>query len=213
MNFLQISLTSKCNLKCKTCPMAVWRNTDNEPFVLTNERLFPWLKKWIHPNEWLIELTGGEPALYKGINKLCAWLFENGYNTLIKTNGLLEIKPVPHVRRIAAFHQLDNPPRYFDEILIVDKLEREAKEVYCKEHGLTYRVIGFNKENPDGATHGFDKILYVDPHGHAIGCPACTVRWEEGFDPYTIEHKMPVPVSCCKECKAAVDAWRFYDVV
>jgi molybdenum cofactor biosynthesis enzyme MoaA len=171
--------------------------------------LIPWLNENIEPSDWIVELTGGEPALFKDIDRLCKWLSDNKYRTLVKTNGLLEIKSYPYVSRIAAFHNLDNPPKFFDIILIIDKLDREAKELYCNEHNWPYKVIGFNKENPDGAHHGFDKIAFIDPHGHNVPCPSCPILWKSGDDPYVIERKPLSKGHCCSKCKAAIDAWRF----
>ena len=211
MNFIQIVLTTKCQLTCWHCPMKDYRNTDNEPWVLTNERLIPFLEKNISPKDWVVELTGGEPALYKGIEELLTWLSLHYYRVLVKTNGLLPIEPHNGIKRVAAFHQLDNPPKYFDEYLIVDKIDREAKENYCRIHGIPYKVIGFNKERFDNVEHGFKLIAYVDPHGHQVRCLSAPVivNVVNGVDVNTIEHKQFQPMVICKHCKAAVDAWRF----
>ena len=209
MNFFQISLTSHCNLSCWHCPMAEYRNTGTPEFALTNSRLIPWLRKYIKPEEWIIELTGGEPSLYKGIDELCSWLSWNCYRTIIKTNGLLEIKPKDNVRRIAAFHQLNNPPKFFDEILIVDKIDREEKEKNCQENGWKYKVIGYEKENFDNARHGFRLTGYMDPHGHPIACKNRGVKFTAWPDKYALEFTGLKTTLCCPDCKAAIDAWRF----
>ena len=209
VSLLQISLTARCNLACETCPMAKWRNTDDPKYRLTNARLLPWVRKYVDPSEWVIELTGGEPALYDGIDNLVTELTASGYRGLVKTNGLLPIKATDGFRRIAAFHQFDNPPTSYDEYLIVDKLQREEKEEYCKECGIPYKVIGFNKENPDNATHGFDKISFMDPHGHSTVCPADSVRWEPWPDRWALEFYPMQHSKACGHCKTAIDAWRF----
>lgn len=209
MNFFQISLTSRCNLECPHCPMADYRNTDCMPYVLTNKRLIPWLVKNCAPREWIIELTGGEPALYNGLDELVGELTDRGYKGLIKTNGLFPTPKSPNFIRCSAFHQYDNFPKYWDIILIVDKIDSERKIAYCEEHNIPYRVIGYNKENPDGARHGFKKIAYMDPHGHQVPCPSCNIRYTDPPDTYTIEYKDLVPGMACHHCKAAIDAWRF----
>lgn len=211
MNFLQVSLTSRCNLSCWHCPMANYRNTDNEAFRLTNGRLLPWLEKYVSPEEWIIEFTGGEPALYDGINELVTILSEKGYRGLVKTNGLLPIAKSSGFKRVAAFHQLDNPPKHFDEILIVDKIQRDEKVAYCKEHEWSYKVIGYNDENPDNAFHGFNLCAFVDPHGHPTSCKAAPVMYEEWPDKYALEFTGLKTTACCCHCKAAVDAWRFME--
>ena len=208
-NFLQIALTSHCNLSCWHCPMAQYRNTGTPEFALTNKRLIPWLRKNADPKVWVVELTGGEPSLYKGIDELCEWLSMNGYRTLVKTNGLLEIKPQPNVRRIAAFHQLDNPPKFFDEILIIDKIDREKKEEVCKANGWKYQVIGYETERIDDVWHQFRLTAYMDPHGHPIPCKNRPVKYTEWPDQYALEFTGLKSTMCCPDCKAATDAWRF----
>lgn len=208
-SFLQISLTSRCNLSCWHCPMKDDRNTDNPPYVLTNYRLMPWLHTYVNPDEWVIELTGGEPSLYNGIDDLCSWLSIHGYRVLVKTNGLLPIQPKENVIRVAAFHRLDNPPKYFDKILIVDKIDSEQKISICEQNGWDYKVIGYNKENPDMSRHGFRLSAYLDPHGHPVPCKNRTVKYTDPPDMYTMEYTPLKTTLCCPDCKAAIDAWRF----
>ena len=211
MNYLQISLTSKCNRSCWHCPMAQYRNTDDEKYHLTNSVLIPWLKKNIDPSKWLVELTGGEPTLYHGLGQLLDWLDENKYLVHVRTNGIITIAPRFNVKRIVAFHDLDNPPKAFDIVLIVDKIDSEKKIAYCKEHNIPFKVIGKDKENPDGAMHGFKYIAYIEPTCHTTRCPACqpTPRIEDGIDVTRMEYEEFSVSECCKHCKAAIDAWRF----
>lgn len=209
VNFLQISLTSHCNLSCWHCPMKEYRNTGTPEYALTNGRLIPWLSTNVLPSEWVVELTGGEPALYNGIDDLCKWLSDHKYRTLVKTNGLLPIEPRESVIRIAAFHNLDNPPKYFDKVLVIDKIDREAKEQVCIRNGWDYGVIGYNKENFDGARHGFKLSAYMDPHGHPVPCKNRPIKFTDWPDRYALEYTGLKTTMCCPDCKAAIDAWRF----
>jgi len=229
-NFLQIALTNKCNLACEHCPMKQWRNSAPPKFPLNNSELIPFIERNIDIS-WVIELTGGEPALYKGIDELCQWLSRHAYTVLIKTNGMLPIKSYENVKRVAAYHQYNNFPKYYDEILIVDKLERDIKEEYCLANNIKYHVIGYNKENPDHATHGFENIAYINPAGHQTECPAsqpitnevkkiwhadlkkgtCYLEEIEERDLHRIDHATLKLMKCCNDCKAAIDAWRFLD--
>lgn len=177
--------------------------------MLTNARLIPWMRSNISPLGWIVELTGGEPALYNGIDELVTELTRLGYHGLIKTNGLLPIKKTDGFLRVAAFHQLDNPPKFFDRILIIDKLQRDEKEAFCKAAGWDYRVIGLDNENPDGARHGFHRFAFMDPHGHPTPCKAAPVRWEPWPDKYALEYTPVKRGKACGHCKAAIDAWRF----
>ena len=212
MNFLQISLTNRCNFACWHCPMGKWRNYTAPRWPLSNAELIPYLEKWIDPKKWVVELTGGEPSLYPEIDELLHWLSETGYKVLVKTNGSGNLPHLPNVKLVAAFHKLDQPPKNYDEILIVDKVNREEKEAYCKKNGIPYHVIGYNKENPDGASHGFDQCAFINPAGHQTGCcadpPIEDVR-KDGRDYRRIDKRPLVTRSCCSHCKAAIDAWRF----
>lgn len=211
LNFLQIALTNECNFSCWHCPMGKWRNSEQPKFPLNNGELVAFLSRYVNPKEWVVELTGGEPTMYEGFDELVKWLSENGYYTLVKTNGSNPVGKYKNVKACSAFHRLNEPPKYYDEILIVDKIQREEKEAYCKEHGIPYKVIGYNKENFDNASCGFKFIAFINPAGHNLSCPAGkAVQMEDGCDDYgRINHREFFYSRCCPTCKAAVDAWRF----
>lgn len=210
-NFFQIALTSNCNFACWHCPMKDYRNTSDPSFKLTNQRLIPWLKHNLSPKNWIIELTGGEPALYEGIEELCSWLSTNNYKVLVKTNGSLPISPYNNIKRVAAFHKVEDPPKYFDNILIIDTIDSDIKVEYCLLHDIPYKIIGFNDANPDNATHGFHLCGFMDPHGHPTACKARPVHYTDPPDIYSLEFQKLKTTPCCSYCKAAIDAWRFLD--
>lgn len=212
LNFLQISLTNRCNFSCFHCPMGRWRNSARPKFPLNNDILIPFLKNFVNPREWIIELTGGEPTLYIGFDELCRWLSVNGYYTLIKTNGSNPINKYDNIKVCSAFHKLNDPPKYYDEYLIVDKIDSSDKIAYCNEYNIPYRVIGFGTENPDNATHGFKFTAYINPAGHNSNCqavPPIEDLQPDGVDYNRIDHRSFFYGVCCPYCKAAIDAWRF----
>ena len=216
MNFLQVSLTSRCNFSCWHCPMAKFRNTDDPVYHLNNDMLIQYLEKWVKPEDWVIELTGGEPSLYDGIQELLNYLNDKRYKTLVKTNGSGRLPlDLPNVTIVAAFHKLETPPKYFNKVLIVDKIDAEDKVKVCKANGWDYRVIGYNKENPDSATHGFTYIAFIEPTCHQTPCPARPVNQRiivkdgKSYDEETLPFKPLVVSRCCSDCKAAIDAWRY----
>lgn len=212
MNFLQISLTTKCNFSCPTCPMRKWRNTTPR-FPINNSELIPFLEKEVNPSEWVIELTGGEPSLYEGLDELLRWLSTHGYYTLVKTNGSGDIKHYENVKIVSAFHKLDAPPKNYDEYLIIDKLQREEKEAYCIKNGIPYKVIGFNSEHIGDPVHGFTGIAFINPAGHCCKCQAAppteALLPDESDDMNRITHKKFFFGEACPTCKSAVDAWKF----
>lgn len=161
---------------------------------------------------WIVELTGGEPSLYDGLGSLLEWLSNNRYYTLIKTNGSNLIKHYDNVKIVAAFHKLQEPPKCFDEILIVDKIDSVAKKQYCESKGIPYHIIGYNTENPDGAVHGFTNCAYINNAGHETTCkamPPVERVSADGIDYGRIDRNPFFSGKCCARCKAAIDAWRF----
>lgn len=212
LNFLQISLTNRCNFACWHCPMGEWRNSVNPKFPLSNNTLIPFLKNFVNPQEWIIELTGGEPTLYNGLADLCRWLSSNGYYTLIKTNGSNPVGCFRNIKICSAFHRLKEPPKYYDEFLIVDKIESTEKISYCLKHKIPYKVIGYGTENPDNASHKFKYTAYINPAGHNCVCqavPPIEDVHDDGVDYNRIDHRAFFYGKCCARCKAAIDAWRF----
>lgn len=212
MNLLQVALTTKCNYGCEHCPMSEWRNVAPK-FPLCNAELIPFIENYCPPTQWIIELTGGEPALYAELVPLCEWLSNHKYKVLIKTNGSLPIPAYKNIRRCAAFHKFEEPPKYYDLYLIIDGLDSQRKIEYCREHKIPYRTIGLNKTPLSGQYHRFDKIAFVNAAGHQIQCPACKAITNEqnGIDINRITHKPLNAGKCCTLCKIALDAWRFYD--
>jgi len=170
MNLIQISLTNRCNLSCNYCPIKQWRNNPAYPNLLTNKRLFLLLER-LNPEEWAVELTGGEPALYAELDELLDWLQAKGFRGLVKTNGTLPIRKVPSFKIVAAFHDLGNPPSFFDEILIISHTpDFERKIEWCLEHDYTYRVIEKDTHTPPGGCENYGLIMFVTPEGHKSEC-------------------------------------------
>lgn len=192
--------------------MGKWRNSPSPRFPLKNQELIDFFNRYLDPNVWIVELTGGEPSLYDGFGSLLEWLSNNRYYTLIKTNGSNLIKHYDNVKIVAAFHKLQEPPKCFDEILIVDKIDSVAKKQYCESNGIPYHIIGYNTENPDGAVHGFTNCAYINNAGHETTCkamPPVERVSADGIDYGRIDRNPFFSGKCCARCKAAIDAWRF----
>lgn len=86
-----------CNLNCAWCDTSYARNADaGEPMTL--EAVMDKVDAIDCP---LVELTGGEPLLQTGASDLLAALCDAGYETLLETNGTVDLNAVdPRVRKI-----------------------------------------------------------------------------------------------------------------
>jgi len=149
MNLLTLYPIQSCNLKCEYCPMKQWTYPINdERNSINNDLIFLWLDKFCPPEEWCIEISGGEPGVYPEIEELVNGLTQRGYYGLIKTNGTLPIPHSENFQRIAAWHQsrgLDKPPEYFDQMLIIRNPNDcwEDKRRYCIDRGIIYTDVVF----------------------------------------------------------------------
>lgn len=175
MNVMYIHIVQSCNQNCDYCPMKEWLypldfqvpmgRTDNfhapaQPGEvtypinrITNDVLLAWLDKYIRPDEWVLEITGGEPGLYKEIDTLIPALCECGYHGLIKTNGSMPIPKSDNFKRIAAWHKgIETIPPYYDEILILKNIDDcyQDKVAYCEKHSIPYKLLPMNHAH-DGA--------------------------------------------------------------
>lgn len=83
---VQISLTYRCNLKCKMCNIVNLLSKDEE---LSTGQVFRVIDeaKACGINELL--LTGGEPFLREDIFDICRYSRERGLRSIVTTNGLL----------------------------------------------------------------------------------------------------------------------------
>jgi organic radical activating enzyme len=150
VKILFISLIMACNKSCYYCPTKKWHRevgANGLPVnTITNEGLLKWLDKYIDPNEWIIELTGGEPGLYKEIDTLIPALNEKGYCGLIKTNGSFPIPKSKNFQLVTAWHAGEDFPQNYDQILIIKnpKDDWKAKVDYCKQNNIHYKTTLFD---------------------------------------------------------------------
>lgn len=151
MNLLTVYPIQSCNLNCYYCPMKKWTYPIDSPCnQLNNDILFKWIDKYLNPNEWLIEISGGEPGVYPEIGTLVEGLSERGYYGEIKTNGMLPIPKTDTFIRVAAWHEacdINHPPKYYDEMLIICNPNDcwKDKIAYCKKHNISYKDVPFRE--------------------------------------------------------------------
>jgi len=198
MNLIQISLTNLCNLKCDYCPIKPWRNNPNHPNLITNKRLFPFFER-LSPQEWVVELTGGEPALYPEIDQLLDWLQSKSFHGLVKTNGTLPIRKVPSFKIVAAFHELKRPPKWFDEILIINHTpDFNEKIEWCLENETEYKVIERDTYSKPCTGKSRGRIMFINPAGSKSECSGGEKR-------VPLEETENPSRDACPGCKTFID--------
>jgi len=79
-----------CNLRCNYCDTTYSYESD---INLSHTEIITKIKDY-EPVK-LVEITGGEPLLQDKVYKLFELLNENGYSTLLETNGSISLNNVP----------------------------------------------------------------------------------------------------------------------
>ena len=86
-----LELTPKCNFRCKMCGYSM-TDAQCESIHYHALSLFEWMRILAELKKigvLLVTLTGGEPLLFPGFEKIYTFLKENGFQVAIKTNGYL----------------------------------------------------------------------------------------------------------------------------
>lgn len=189
-------------------------NKGDPAWELNNTRLVPFLYKYVDPKKWFIELTGGEPSLYKGLTELLVWLTNHEYRGLIKTNGILPIEKFGHFPRIAAWHG-EEIPKYYDQILLVYGIQNyQEKAEYCLANRIPFNTVGLNKDSGmDRVKHKIERVSFINAVGQVLECPAAKPAPKQGQygDLTMVEFSPLVDHEACRHCKAIQDFWRFIE--
>ncbi len=85
-DILQVSLTYKCNLRCKMCSIMNLPQQENE---LSTNQVFHVIDEAKINEIKQILFTGGEPFLRKDIFEICKYASERGLISIVTTNGTL----------------------------------------------------------------------------------------------------------------------------
>ena len=88
-NYLRISLTERCNLRCFYCMPEEGIALSEKENVLTHEEIIVLTKEFVALGVNKIRLTGGEPLIKKNIEKIIRELTALPISLGITTNGIL----------------------------------------------------------------------------------------------------------------------------
>jgi len=119
---------------------------------ITNETLLKWIDTYLNPEEWFIEINGGEPGLYPEIEELLIELSKRKYKGLIRTNGSQPLPYSDRIKRLTAWHKGKEFPKYWDHILILQNPDDDwqSKVEYCEENNFSYTVLPYRQySNPN----------------------------------------------------------------
>lgn len=101
INYLRISVTDRCNLRCTYCMPEEGIRLLDHPDILSFEEITDFTRKAVANGISKVRLTGGEPLVRKGIVELVAMLAGiDGLEDLsMTTNGILLHKFAPELKK------------------------------------------------------------------------------------------------------------------
>ena len=149
---------------------------------INNISLIEWISKIkeFKIEDLFIEITGGEPALYKDLDELLVFLTAIGYKGIVKTNGSLPIIKTDNFKIVSAWHKDQSFPKYFDIICIIKNPNDNYlnKKLDCINSGIPYRLVEFNSEphgenrdkKADGKISIFNKVTHINSSGQITMC-------------------------------------------
>lgn len=88
-NYLRISITEHCNLRCSYCMPEEGISLTPKPHLMTAEEILHIAKTFVSIGVNKIRLTGGEPLVRKDAKEIIAELGKLGVDLTITTNGIL----------------------------------------------------------------------------------------------------------------------------
>lgn len=88
-DYLRISLTERCNLRCFYCMPEEGINLSEKAHLMSHEEVIAIAKTFVEMGVKKIRLTGGEPLIKKNIEKIITELTQLPINLGITTNGIL----------------------------------------------------------------------------------------------------------------------------
>lgn len=105
-NYLRISLTERCNLRCQYCMPEDGVALTQQNNLLTSEEVIQLARLFVCEGVNKIRLTGGEPLVRKDIVNICEELSVlPGLQTLgITTNGIAAKRKLPLLRKAGVTH-------------------------------------------------------------------------------------------------------------
>nr|CAD1831317.1 unnamed protein product [Ananas comosus var. bracteatus] len=99
-NYLRISLTERCNLRCQYCMPAEGVELTPNSDLLSHDEIIRLADLFVSSGVDKIRLTGGEPTIRKDIEDICLHLSSlKGLKTLaMTTNGIVLAKKLPKLK-------------------------------------------------------------------------------------------------------------------
>ncbi len=98
-NYLRISLTERCNLRCTYCMPAEGIQLSPKEHIMTYEEIYTIAKEFVNLGVTKIRLTGGEPLVRKDAALIIEKLASLPVALTLTTNGVIVDKFIDHFKK------------------------------------------------------------------------------------------------------------------
>ncbi len=98
-NYLRISLTERCNLRCTYCMPAEGIQLSPKDHIMTYEEIYTIAKEFVDRGVTKIRLTGGEPLVRKDAALIMEKLAALPVSLTLTTNGVIVDKFIDHFKK------------------------------------------------------------------------------------------------------------------
>lgn len=98
-NYLRISLTERCNLRCTYCMPAEGIQLSPKEHIMTYEEIYTIAKEFVSMGVTKIRLTGGEPLIRKDAALILEKLASLPVQLTLTTNGVIVDKFINHFKK------------------------------------------------------------------------------------------------------------------
>lgn len=98
-NYLRISLTERCNLRCTYCMPADGIQLSPKDHIMTYEEIYTIAKEFVSMGVTKIRLTGGEPLIRKDAALIMEKLSSLPIQLTLTTNGVIVDKFIDHFKK------------------------------------------------------------------------------------------------------------------
>ncbi|KAG8772725.1 hypothetical protein FRC12_002922 [Ceratobasidium sp. 428] len=134
-DYLRISLTERCNLRCRYCMPAEGAPLSPSSSILTNAEVVRLARIFVQHGVTKIRLTGGEPTLRHGLTELIQELRELGVKQIgMTSNGIALWRKLPELVKSGLTHlnlSLDTlDPNKFERMTLRKGHDKVLKSLY-----------------------------------------------------------------------------------
>ena len=166
INYIRVSLTDRCNLRCRYCMPEKGIDKKSHRDILSLEDIYEIIQTAVEMGFSKVRLTGGEPLVRKGVIELCRSIsgLSGVKDFAMTTNGLLlpemarELKAAGLMRLNISLDTLD--PDKYHQITIGGFNDCEIPRLVELTKQKSYQVR-FIELMPIGHTYPFDREAYL----------------------------------------------------